>query len=314
MNMKNTKPDSTRITSIQESDLTWTDIVFPTRRETDLLEQNYHFHHLALEDSLSHTRLSKVDDYGTYLFLILHFPKTTGMLNIQSTSLVAFIGNNYLITLHEELEPLTELFSLCEREEKTRRAYFQNGSGHLIYRIIKNLVESCFPILDKLLVRMDAIEENVFDENQNDSKEISVLRRDVITLRRIIWPSRSVVNDLKISIDRFTHKNLKLYFDSMLDNLSKIWDTLEEAKEIIEVFKDTDFVLVTNRTNRIVQTLTIVSSIFLPFLAVSSLYGMNVHLPGGIERGSLASFAILLGIMIIISGTMLYFFRRRHWI
>jgi magnesium transporter len=315
MKNKDISPDLTRITSVKESDLTWTDISFPSKREVELLEQNYHFHHLSLEDSLGYTQLSKVDDYGTYLFLVLHFPNSfPDEPVIKSNSLVAFIGQDYIITLHEELKPLTGLFHRCEVEEETRKQYFQNGAGNLIYLILKDLIDSCFPILDKLLVRMNDIEEEVFDETKNDTAEISVLRRDIIAMRRIIWPSRSVVIDLIVLIERLLHKNLNVYFESLIDHLNKIWEMLEEAKEIIEVFKDTDFVLVTNRTNRIIQTLTIISSIFLPFLAVSGLYGMNINLPGGIERGSFASFAILLGIMIVVSAGMLYFFRRRHWI
>jgi len=141
-----------------------------------------------------------------------------------------------------------------------------------------------------------------------------VLRRDIITFRRIIFPSRSVINDFKNSIKPFTSQDLSVFFDNLIDQLNRIWDNLDESKEVIEVYKDSDFVLVTNRINRIVQTLTIVSSVFLPFLVVSSLYGMNVFLPGGLVKGSWLSFGVLIGVMFIISGSMLYFFRRRHWI
>jgi magnesium transporter len=315
--MKKSSPNANQpqIISITTAGLTWTDISFPSAQEIAYLGQTYHFHHLSLEDSLSRTRLSKVDDYGSYLFLVLHFPKTApDEMVIRSTSFSAFIGSNYVITLHDELKPLSELFDQCKADEEIRQQHFTDGAGYLVYRIIDHLVNHSFPILEKLLARMNDIEDTVFDETGDDTQEIATLRRDIIMLRSIIWPSRSVINELKERVRPYSHRDLGIYFESVIDHINKIWETLEESKEVIEVYKDSDFVLVSSRLNRIVQTLTIISAVFLPFVVVASVYGMNVNLPGGIEKGSLASFGILLGVMFIISGSMLYFFRRRHWI
>jgi magnesium transporter len=317
MNTESIKKSQPITTSITEGDLTWTDIMSPSSTEVDGLAEKFHFHPLALEDSLSHTQLSKVDDYGTYLFLALHFPVITeGDRLIKSTWLSVFIGENYIITLHgDKLKTLTDLFEECRTNEETRQTYFADGSGYLLYRIIDALIEYCYPVLDRIMNLLDDIEERVYDETHDDSRSIATLRRDIITLRRIVWPWRSVITELRTRIRPFTKEDLGLYFDNLLDQVNKIWENLEEAKEVVEVYKDTDYVLVTNRINRIVQTLTTISAVLLPFLVVSSLYGMNVDLPGGIiVRGGFASFGILLAIMFIISGGMLYFMRRRHWI
>jgi magnesium transporter len=316
MNVKIAKPDQPRISSINRGDVTWTDITSPTQNEIDYLAQKYNFHHLALEDSLSRTRLTKIDDYETYLFLVFHFPVIPdGKLIIKSTWLSVFIGRNYLITLHDSaFAVLTGLFQECQAKEETQQAFFSGGPGYLLYRILDRLVEHCFPILDKVLTLIDDMEDSVFDESIDDTKAISTLRRDIIILRRIIWPSRAVMLDLKGRIKPFAVKDLTIYFDNLLDHVNKIWDNLEESKEVVEVYKDSDFVLVTSRINRIVQALTVISSILLPFLIVSSIYGMNINLPGGLERGSLLIFGILLGIMLCISGGMLYFMHRRRWI
>ncbi len=301
--------------SITFRNLTWTDITFPTRVEAELLAEKYKFHPLSIEDSLSRSQLSKIDDHGSYLLMIFHFPVFTSHETIiKPTWLCAFLGNNYVITLHDDFKAISDLFAEFQNNDTVKHEYFAAGAGFLFYRILDELFKYCLPILDKLLSRMGEIEDAVFDETQEDTQEIATLRRNVIAMRRIIGPSRSVVNDLKVLIKPFTAQNLDVYIDSLLDRINRIWENLEESKEVVEVFKDSDFVLVTNRINRIVQTLTIISSIFLPFIVVSSLYGMNVDLPGGISHGSLASFIILLAVMFIISGTMLYFFRRRHWI
>jgi len=107
---------------------------------------------------------------------------------------------------------------------------------------------------------------------------------------------------------------LTVQFGDVMDHLNKICDTLDEAKETIEVFKDTDYVLSTERLNVIMRVLTIAGTVILPSIVVSSIYGMNIPLPGGIERGSLQAFLFLLAIMLVVSGAMLYAFHRRHWI
>ncbi len=314
MKTEEKKVNQPQTQSITWNELTWVDMAYPGTAETDSLAQNYHFHPIALEDSISRGQLSKVDDYGSYLLLILHFPGVPAAdTSIKSNWLAVFVGNDYIITLHDDLRTLTDLFTACQLKQ-TKQEYFVDGPGYLIYRILDHLIEICFPILNKLLTRMDGIEDRVFDESGDDTRDIATLRRDIIAFRRIIFPSRSVINDFKIRVKPFTTQDLSVYFDNLIDQLNRVWDNLEESKEVIEVFKDSDFVLVTNRINRIVQTLTIISSIFLPFLVVSSLYGMNVFLPGGIINGTWLPFGILIGVMFIISGSMLYFFRRRHWI
>jgi magnesium transporter len=99
-----------------------------------------------------------------------------------------------------------------------------------------------------------------------------------------------------------------------MDHMNKICSTLDECKEIIEVFKDTDFVLATDRVNRVIRILNIFATITLPFVIVSSIYGMNVILPGGLQGGSPRTFVLLIAIMALITASMLYFFRRRRWI
>lgn len=302
-----------RIDSIVWNNLTWTDISFPSQTESDLLAQKYAFHPLALEDSLSRGQLSKVDNYVKYLLLVIHFPIMEADI-VRSAWMAVIIGQGYIISFHDRFKDLTDLIESCRNNEETRNEYFSDGSGYLIYRILDKLLEPSFVILNHLFTRMDEIEDAVFDDSSDDTQAISTLRREIIVFRRIIGPSRMVIQDLKNRIVPFTEHNLDFYFDNLIDHLNRIWDNLEESKEVIEVFKDTDFVMVTNRINRIVQTLTLISSVLLPFLVVSSIYGMNINLPGGIERGSLASFGILLGIMAFLSGAMLYFFHRRHWI
>jgi magnesium transporter len=140
---------------------------------------------------------------------------------------------------------------------------------------------------------------------------ISTLRRDVIAFRRIIWPMRAVIGSLEPRIRRFTKMDLSVYFGDTVDHVDKIWDALDEYKEIIEGLNDTHDSLATNRTNEVMRMLTIIATILLPLTVVASIYGMNVPLP---FQDSGYSLIFVLVIWAGIVSGMLYFFRRHRWI
>jgi magnesium transporter len=303
------------VETITWGDLTWVNVEPPTQREIDYLAEHYHFHPLDLDDCLSRKQLPKVDEYPEYLFAIFHLPvfdKVTRVSTKRQWS--AFVGDKFLVTLHAgELRTLSALFRDCQTNEESRQEYFSHGSGYLLYRILDRSIDSYFPVLDKILSLMEDMEDNVFDEEVETAKELSILRRDIIAQRRVMFPTRTLLLALERRLKRFTKTDLTVYFGDLMDHMNKICETLDEAKDVIEVFKDTDYTLATYRINRVTRLLTIFSTIVLPFLIISSLYGMNVTLPGGAKMG-FQTFIILLVIMGVIAGAMLIFFRRRRWI
>jgi magnesium transporter len=313
---KKEEEEKLNLETITWGDLTWVNIQPPTQREIEYLAQNYHFHPLDLDDCLSRKQLPKVDEYQEYLFAIFHLPVYDKVTRVSSKrQWSAFIGEKFLITLHSgELKTLMALFRDCQANEDSRREYFSQGSGYLLYRILDRAIDSYFPVLDKIMSLMEEAEDSVFDEYIETARELSILRRDIITQRRVMFPVRTLFMTLEKKLRRFTKTDMTVYFGDLMDHMNKICETLDECKDIIEVFKDTDFTLATYRINRVTRLLTIFSTIVLPFLIVSSLYGMNVTLPGGLELGSFYTFAILLAVMCLIASCMLYFFRRRRWI
>jgi magnesium transporter len=304
------------IESITWGDLTWVNIQSPTVRDTEWLAKNYGFHPLALDDCLSRKQISKIDLYPGYLFFIFHYPLydiATRIANKRQWS--AFIGENYLVTINTgDIKTLLALFRDCQANEESRKEYFDGGSGFLLYRLLDRTVDSYFPVLDKILRLIGDVEDAVFDEDVEAAKEISVLRRDIITQRAVFFPTRAIFVEMENKLKRFSKTNVTAYYNDLMDHINKICDTLDECKEIIEVFKDTDYILGTDRLNRVMRILAIFSSIVLPFLLISGLFGMNVILPGGLEKGNLRTFTILLVFMALISGGVLYIFRRRRWI
>ena len=300
--------------SIVYNDLTWINIEKPTEREIEYLSNNYPFHPLDLDDCLSRIQRPKIDKYKDYLFLVLHFPVFNKETRVTSTSQVSvFIGETYLITLHKgELKPLVKLFKECQIDEESRHENFNQGSGYLLYRIVDRLVDYCLPILNKIGDNIEDVEDNIFgDKMPRAIKEISMLRRDVISFRRIIWPMRAVLGSLEPKVRRFTKEDLSVYFGDMVDHVDKIWDGLDEYKEVIEGLNDTHDSLATNRTNEVIRMLTIIATVLLPLTLLASIYGMNIPLP--FQETSRSLIGVLVIWVLIVSG-MLYFFRKHHWI
>jgi len=309
------KEEQLNLESLTWGNLTWVNIEAPTEREIEYLSQNYPFHHLDLDDCLSRKQRPKIDEYKDYLFLVLHFPVFNKEARVTTPSQVSvFIGENYLITLHKgELKPLVKLFRECQIDEESQQEYLGQGSGYLLYRIIDRLVDYCIPILNKIGDNIEEVEDNIFSSRGTPRaiEGISILRRDVISLRRIIWPMRAVIGSLEPKVRRFTKMDMSVYFGDMVDHVDKIWDGLDEYKEVIEGLNYTHDSLATNRTNEVMRMLTIIATILLPLTVVASIYGMNIPLP---FQNSTYSLIFVLFIWLTIVGGMLYFFRRHHWI
>ena len=302
------------IETLNWGDLTWVNIEKPTERETEYLAQNYPFHPLDLDDCLSRKQRPKIDEYKDYLFLVLHFPAFNKEARVTTPNQVsAFIGEKFLITLHGgELKPLTKLFRECQIDEESRQEYLSQGSGFLLYRIIDRLVDYCLPILNKISENIEEVEDDIFSESKRGTiREISVLRRDIISFRRIIWPMRAVIGSLESKIRRFAKMDLAVYFGDMTDHVDKIWDTLDAYKELVEGLNDTHDSLASNRTNEVMRMVTIIATILLPITVVASIWGMNISLP--FQHSSHSLLYVIL-IMIAIIGSMLLFFRRQRWI
>jgi magnesium transporter len=310
------------INKITWKNLTWVNIERPTRREMDYLAQNYPFHPLDLDDCLSKVQLPKIDEYESYLFIILHFPVFDHITRITRPSQVSmFLGKDFVVTVHNgDLKPFAALPSRCQQDDKVCDGYMGKDSGYLMYRIIDVLVDYCFPMVKKTLSNLDEIEDKVFDDKVSASRDVAILRRDINAQRRIIGPIKGVVGDLERKAQRFTQADLKVYFGDINDHLARLWSNLDECYEAIDIYKDTDFLLSQERTNRILAILTIIFTISIPFTVIGAVYGMNINLPGGTETGvwtAWGSYTTLI-IALLISGLpvliMVWLFHRWRWI
>lgn len=304
------------IRTITYNGLTWVDMDRPGQAEIEWLRATYGFHPLHLEDTVSKIQRPKIDDADEYTFIVTHFPVYSKLVRQTTSSEVdIFVGPSFVITAHQgNLKPLVRLFKQCAEEPEQRARYMGRSPGYLLYAIVDRLVDYCFPILNKIDENIEQIEDEIFKERvRRTVQEISIVRRDIISFRRIVKPLIPVVNSLERKHRPFLHEDMEEYFGDVADGLSRIWDTLEEFKEVIEGLSDTVSTLTNNRINDIIKVLTIISVILLPLTLISGIFGMNVDLPGALENNPLA-FELILGAMVVVMAAMLAFFRWRKWI
>ena len=322
MNEKELIKEST-IQTITNKNLTWINILEPTRDKITTLAQRYPFHELNLDDCLSKIQIPKIDKYHDHMFIILHFPTSIKKEeNVPRFSqLSIFIGLNYLVTVHQgDLKPLVEKFQICSSSEKQREVFMNESSGHLLYNIIDTLVDDLFNTLIKVIDDLHDIEDDVFNPKLAIAKDISLIRREITALRRIIIPLRRIIMYMTNDIQKFSEQDLTLYFDDVNDHIDKVLEALDESKETIEIYKDTDYMLSTEKTNKILGVLTILFTLSIPSTIIGTLYGMNINLPGGIETSSwylftpYTTFIVLLTISLLSALLMAWYFHRLGWI
>ena len=286
----------------------------PTLAEASILADRYGWHPLDLEDVLSRRQRPKVDEYPEYLFGILHFPRyDKAIQRLNAAELDFFVGQDYLVTLPTvELLPVTRLFARCQEDEELLDQLFSKGSGYLLYHILDDLFDYCGPILDKIGHKLDSVEDDMFEVRAEEVvRDLSNVKQEIISFRKIIKPERSTLRLLERQVERFLPENLELYFDDIVDASERIWDVLDNYKEVVEALEDTNESVISHRQNDVLRVLTVVTVILLPLTLITGIFGMNVHFPG---FESAAAFWAICGFMLGLAIGLTAFFRYKRWL
>ena len=269
-----------------------------------------------MEDVLSKRQRPKIDDYADdgYLFGILHFPAyDKAVQRLNAAELDFFLGPDYLVTMpNVQLLPVTRLFSRCQEDKQFRAQHFEKGSGRLLYEVLDDLFDYCFPILDKIAYKLDSIEDDIDDlRSEEIVSDISKVKQEIISFRKIIKPQRPALRLLERRMERFLPENLELYFDDLVDASERIWDLLDNYKEVVEALESTNESVISHRQNDVLRVLTIFSVILLPLTLISGIFGMNVAFPGEATR---TLFWIIVGVMVAVIVAMVGFFKYKRWL
>jgi magnesium transporter len=306
-----------RVAELSANGLTWIHLDPPVDPETvNALCERFGWHPLDVEDVLSKRQRPKVDDYvdDGYLFGVLHFPAyDKNVQRLNAGELDFFLGSDYLVTISNvNLLPVTRLFNHVQEDERFREQLFSKGSGRLLYEVLDDLFDYCFPILDKIAYKLDSIEDDIEDRRSEEIvTDISKVKQEIISYRKIIKPQRPALRLLERHIERFLPEELELYFDDLVDASERIWDLLDNYKEVVEALESTNESVISHRQNDVLRILTVFSVILLPLTLISGIFGMNVLFPG---VGTHAAFWVIVGLMISVIVGMIGFFKYKRWL
>src|SRR3954466_3939633 len=306
--------DEPRVEVVEAPGLRWINIERPRSVDQSWLEERFEFHHLDYEDVFSRNQRPKVDEYDDYMFIILHFPRydpRPGRLN--AAELDIFIGPDFVITLpNEPLQPVEYLFERCRSNEEAREQHFSKGSGYLLYRIIDSCADASFPMLRKMGNKLERIEQDIFEGRSEEVvRDISNVKQEIINFRKIVRPQRATFRDLERNKARYIPEDFDIYFDDINDAWERIWDMLENFKEVVEGLEGTNESVLAHRGNQTFRVLTAFSVILLPLTLIASIWGMNVRVPG--EESTVAFWTIIAVMAVTLSG-LLYYFRKRGFL
>ena len=309
-----TLPGAARIEVIESAGLRWVNVERPNPTDQVWLEAEYGFHPLDFEDVFSRNQRPKLDSYDEYLFIVLQFPsfdKATRRLSPAEVDM--FIGPDFLITLpNEPYAPLRAIFERYETREDLREQTFSKGSGYLLYKLVDGSVDASFPMLRKVGLKLERLEDDIF-EGRSDQivRDISDVKQEIINFRKIVRPQQTVLADLERAKQRYLAEELEIYFDDISDAAERIWDILENYKEVVEGLESTNESVLSHRLNDSFRILTAASVVLLPLTLVASIFGMNVKVPG---EGDLTAFWLILAAMGALLVALVLAFRRRGWL
>jgi magnesium transporter len=310
------EPQAPNVEQIDSAGLRWVNIERPGALERAWLEEHFDFHALDLEDVLSRNQRPKIDVYDDYLFIVLHLPVFDSAVGRLGTGeLDLFVGPDYLVTIpNQPLQPVEYLFERCRGKEELREQLFAPGSGYLLYRLVDDSFDYCFPMLRKIGNKLDALEDDIFAERAEEVvRDISNVKQEIINFRKVIRPQRPVLRDLEKVKQRYlaTDLDLEIYFDDIVDAHERIWDMLENYKEVAEALEETNESVISHRLNDILRVLTSISVVMLPLTLIASIMGMNSWVP--FEHNEAGFFLVLVVMAAILIG-LVFYFRKRRWL
>ena len=308
---------TTSVEAYKHGDFVWTDAQDPTSEFLEDTGQKYDIQAVYLNKSPDISHMARVEMEDGYLFLLLNLPYVDeGSGRILTQQVMAFLGKEYLITIHSAKTPtVRQAFD----EYKTKSKGKSDSSARMLLFLIDKILEDIGVLAQSVSSELDAIEESVFDNDASDALRISQLRRKIMRLRRTLSAQKNVLEDLDAMIDKFTGERLERYYTAHTNRSIKLWETLEEAKETIEIYKDADFTSSQERNKQILAILTIVFTLGIPATILGTFYGMNIPLPGGIETGSwrffgeYTTFIIMVSISVAAAIGMWLYFKRKRW-
>lgn len=294
----------------------WVDLVDePSEKCEKILTETFGFHPLAVDDALEESHSPKVDDWGDYLYLVLHgilYDPNMGE-PLSTLELDIFLGKNYLVTYRPKgIQAVDRVREACERNGR----HLKKGPSYLLYWLCDELVSDYLPVMDQIDDKIDDIEDQIFGEMSSSLLgEIFTLKRGLLYLRRIIAPQRETLNKLARGGFAVIDEQAQVYFRDVYDHLVRLYDIAEGMRDLVGGALDAYLSVVNNRMNDVMKTLTVITTLFLPVSFLAGFFGTNFFQPvAPLEAWtSRGTFVAMIVAMVLIPVGMYLWMRKRAW-
>lgn len=298
----------------------WLDMNKPDDMELSMLDDVFGFHPLAIEDTIGYSQRPKIESYNHigdacrqgYFYMVIHGPDLESFRqHLRTKEIDLFVSERYLVTVHEERHRSIE--DLLARAHSDPRIVLDPGMDLLLHAILDKLVDNYIPILDHLQEEIDTLEEKaVSDPEPALLSKISIQKKELLNLRRIVGPQREVLAQLTRGEVPFIRESTRIYLRDVLDHLVRVVEMIELYRDLVLGARDIYLSSVSNNLNRIMKTLTIITVIALPLNVITGFFGMNFHTIPGLD--SPMAFWTTVIIMLTAVGILLMWFRKKNWL
>ncbi|KYK24821.1 hypothetical protein AYK26_02990 [Euryarchaeota archaeon SM23-78] len=296
----------------------WVDFEKPDDKDYVFIEDNFDFHHLSIEDCKKAIELPKIDTFETYLFIVLYsVPERAEKPAFNKREIDFFLGNNFLITLHNHKSPGVE--HMIEKVDAAKNG-MSITADFLMYEVIDHFVDLHFPLLDEWEDHIEKLEEEIIQgKHKKDTlKQIMSIKKEVLNMRKSIAPQIDVINKFTKKDFPFIQSRTSMYFKDVYDHLMRIYSELEAQRDLLKNAFDAHTTIISkqmtetsNKMNQVMQKLTTIATIFMPLTFIAGVYGMNFwNMP---ELKWPFGYYLILIIMLIVGIMMYLFFKKRKW-
>jgi magnesium transporter len=307
-----TVADPTEVHLPADETVTWVNVGGIHKVEVlEAFGKQFSLHPLLLEDIANTDQRPKLDDYETYFFLVMKMLAMTDRGDILVEQVSFVLGRNYVLSFQENG---TDVFHpVRDRLRGGKGRMRHNGSDYLLYALVDAVVDQYFAVLEALGEQIESLQERVMaDPNPDTLKHIHAMKRQLLFVRRAVWPLREATNSLSRSECPFLHEPTRIFFRDVCDHVVQIVDTIETLREMVSASLDMYLSSVSYRLNAVMRVLTVITTIFMPLSFIASIYGMNFeHMP---ELKWEWGYPVVLGVMGLVAAGMLIGFRQRKWL
>lgn len=304
------------IQTIKHEHVTWINIEDPEAKDVLFLKEKFELHPLVLEEFTSPSQRPRAEEFKNCLYLVLHIPLFDPKRRVSyAGELDIVLTKDHVITGYtKENLPLKTILNEVKENDNVKEKVMSNSSGFLLYFILEKLISSCFPKIDHISEKLEDIERKIFEGFEKEMvQELSIIKRDILVFRRTLKPQRTIMESLVQKNYHLLDKSLDQYFQELVGVNIRVWNALENNKEVVESLEETNNSLVSYNINEAMRFLTSVSLITFTLSVTTGIFSM-IPFKSFEYAENQNTFWVVILFMTLITLTALYFFKKRNWL